>query len=656
MALSASVCFPADREKPAPSALASVEALDQPVTYTETKIALCDLIHKVATDTGVKLTAAADVADEPVAVVVTKMPARELLEQLADLLGYRWSRHGKKDAWRYEIWQDLASKQHEEALRQAMLTAAQKQFQEQVKLLADTASLSEAQIRRLIDETEVRFQESQKLSPLQHEPLLHSPEEQERTRRWRAARQLPSPISRVLAGFLTQLTPAQWSQLNERKSITFSSDPLPGELTLPEETVRDLRTAQPTTDSRLYPSDPRIAQQLRDREQKAQDQWSSANGFRVFLRLDRSQLKSRGWLSLQADATPFVQRQVSGQFFGGRSNTLTVSAGTVSGLEERPTQETLRRQAELESDPVLGSKKLFKPTAKLRASPFDNSGQIWYLHDLLPDLARTYGVQFIADSYWSAPWIFTNGFPPRDPIALYALLDRYLLQSTLRWERKGNLIRLRTLRWFVDRPREVPLRLVRRWTEVCRRQAALPLEEYLDEVAPLRDEQLQSLENLLRRGILPPEAGDLANTYAARTPLRLYRSLSPLKRQALWQGAELPVPTLLPEQQASIGAGVQEKLDPVTPERLADWMAGSFFLTSKLSSRTIEPREETQGGFPPPRTSLASTPPAGTASSQTPAGNEKRAATHCPITELTFSFRSRGGESMTAELPVATAS
>src|SRR5207249_2396880 len=66
------------------SVLEESKELEKPVTYTETKIPLGELIQKVVADTGAKLTAAPDVADEPVAVVVKELPARELLERLAD--------------------------------------------------------------------------------------------------------------------------------------------------------------------------------------------------------------------------------------------------------------------------------------------------------------------------------------------------------------------------------------------------------------------------------------------------------------------------------------------------------------------------------------------------------------------------------------------
>src|SRR5947209_445520 len=81
--------FAADAPQRPRSTLAGVVALAKPVTYTETKIPLGELVEKVAGDAGVKLSAARDVADEPVAVVVQDMPARELLEQLAGLLDYQ---------------------------------------------------------------------------------------------------------------------------------------------------------------------------------------------------------------------------------------------------------------------------------------------------------------------------------------------------------------------------------------------------------------------------------------------------------------------------------------------------------------------------------------------------------------------------------------
>src|SRR5437588_3810132 len=64
------------------SALAGVKELEKRVSYTETKIPLGELVEKVARDTGIRLSAVKEVADEPVAVVVTDFPARRLLDEV----------------------------------------------------------------------------------------------------------------------------------------------------------------------------------------------------------------------------------------------------------------------------------------------------------------------------------------------------------------------------------------------------------------------------------------------------------------------------------------------------------------------------------------------------------------------------------------------
>src|SRR5262249_36195127 len=114
------------------SVLGDVRQLETPGSLSEAKIPLGELLQKGAAATGAPLTAAPEVADEPVAVVVNGLPARKLLEELAALLDYRWCRRGAAGPSpapraavrrpldtrgpRYEIWQDLASKQREAAL------------------------------------------------------------------------------------------------------------------------------------------------------------------------------------------------------------------------------------------------------------------------------------------------------------------------------------------------------------------------------------------------------------------------------------------------------------------------------------------------------------------------------------------------------------
>jgi type II secretory pathway component GspD/PulD (secretin) len=154
------------------SVLEKSPALDKPVTYTETKIPLGELVQRVAADTGAPLSASPEVADEPVAVVVKELPARELLEQLADLLDYQWARrpglrtpNTEHRSPTLEIYQDLASKRREAALREAEVQDAERRLQEEVERYAEVAALSPDQIQGLLDEEKRRQQEFAKLSP-----------------------------------------------------------------------------------------------------------------------------------------------------------------------------------------------------------------------------------------------------------------------------------------------------------------------------------------------------------------------------------------------------------------------------------------------------------------------------------------------------------
>ena len=106
-----------------------------------------ELVRKVASETGVALAAGTVVADEPVAVVVTALPARRLLEELAELLDYQWRRQGRAGGWRYEIGQDHASREREETLRRDALADVERRFQQEVRLTVEMAALPPEKIQ-----------------------------------------------------------------------------------------------------------------------------------------------------------------------------------------------------------------------------------------------------------------------------------------------------------------------------------------------------------------------------------------------------------------------------------------------------------------------------------------------------------------------------
>jgi hypothetical protein len=258
--------------------------------------------------------------------------------------------------------------------------------------------------------------------------------------------------------------------------------------------------------------------------------------------------------------------------------TLTLTAESVDP-EQRLVEDAPERLAVLEKDPVLGVKRRFQPEVKQRTPGVGpSSSRARRLPELLPELARVYGVQLLSDAYWSAPPVAPDALDTAEPTMLFELLDR-LAGTVHRWDHRGNLVRLRSRTWFFDRPREVPLRLVRRWKELSDREAALPLAEYLQMAGALTDAQLDGLGSLAGEQGLPlglPGAG------SARHVLRLYGSLSPAQQQALWQGNAIPAAKMAPAQRVLFAAGLQERSrygrPPLPP---AQWAAGSLSLTSE---------------------------------------------------------------------------
>src|SRR5439155_18834053 len=123
------------------------------------------------------------------------------------------------------IWQDLAARQREEALRQATSADARKRFQEAVDLTLKMATLPPAQIEQLLQEGEQHSRELAKLPPEQQRLLWDSPAEAEWRRRHYPAGYLWSPIGRALAGLLGRLSSQQWAVLNQGQLLIFTTDP-----------------------------------------------------------------------------------------------------------------------------------------------------------------------------------------------------------------------------------------------------------------------------------------------------------------------------------------------------------------------------------------------------------------------------------------------
>lgn len=534
------------------SVLGSVRALETPVTLTETKIPLGELVQKVGAETGVSLTAAPGVADEPVAVVARALPARRLLEQLAELLDYQWRRRGREGAWQYEIWQDSASRQREVSLRRAVLADVERRFDEEVRRYMEIAALSPEKLVSLLDAEEKSDR-----------PL--SPRQIELARRGSIARELASPLPRLLASLMGQLSSQQWAQLKADYPVSFSSDPQPGEGRLSADVVQGLRASPPrpslpSVDSRATP--PAEEERQRQAVQKMQQEWSAADGYLATIRLDADAWKKGGSLNLNITAAPLSAAALSPS-----SPIKDALGGSLSlGIAPGPFLDgigTPQRRAAASTDPVFRSRKRFQPEGKPRAgSAASDSAHKGRLQELLPEVARFYGLSILSDAYWYSSPEVPGSALPSEPIALSRLLDR-LAGPTHDWDYQAGVLLLRSRTWHFDRPREIPHRLVRLWRRLYQQQGALPLETYLQMVISLTDTQLGSLGDLVSIAGLPRE---IDSAYPARHALRLYAVLTPAQREALWRGAALPAAQMTPLQGGLFVTALRSQLElPPSP-------------------------------------------------------------------------------------------
>lgn len=241
-------------QRPPADALDGVPGLETPITLSETRISLGELVQKVSGETGATLSASREVADEPVAVVVTEYPARELLRQTAALLDFTWRRKESGP----EIGQDAAARQRAAAQRAAVIGAARERLQHEIRRIVTLASAPGA------------------LADGETEPQLAD-----------------SPVARLLARFLGTLSLAHWNRaIEEGRSLVFSTDPAPGEMRLAPDMARSLREAVP----RFFPGGPVTGSdadlgRLRQREQERQEAWAKASGYRVTLRTNIEALR-----------------------------------------------------------------------------------------------------------------------------------------------------------------------------------------------------------------------------------------------------------------------------------------------------------------------------------------------------------------------------
>jgi hypothetical protein len=170
--------------------------------------------------------------------------------------------------------------------------------------------------------------------------------------------------------------------------------------------------------------------------------------------------------------------------------------------------------------------------------------------DLLEALHRATGMPVVGDYY-------TRLFPASAVAAKdqprFAVLNQLCDAVRLRWSKEGEWLQFRSASYFHDRLKEVPNRLLQRWTDSRKTHGALTLEDLI-EIAQLSDAQLDA--GSMAEGAREMHGlaeWDLAARPALRPHLRFLSWLTAAQRQEVIRPEGLAFTRMtLPQQQQFI--------------------------------------------------------------------------------------------------------
>ena len=532
------------------SVLADVDPLKQPVSFSETKIPVGELLQKISKATGVPLYADRPISDEPLAVVVDKMPAVRLLEEIATFLDYRWRREGKADARSYVLFQEAEQRQAEEAIREAALKNEQTRLKINARDFFNVGKLSDQ------DYATARQAE-------ENRPKGQGPRTPAEDRFRRAVLACNDSARRALGRMLGHLQPADWDALQNEEPLVYYTNPLAGERGLPNDIAQSLTSFRPSTAPfRQFgaANSPEAAQ----RQARSDEVWAGADGVRVVIRMKRPAETSENENAapgVTVTAIPLASAQQNPRENEGVPEQIRLFIYPMS-TQVGWGEDSPERAAALDKDEVLDRQRVFQPKLphRVKERPDEFHGQS---SDYLPDLAHAFGISILADSYWTAP-VQTRAYPASEaPVALKTVLARIAqtayARPYYRFDRHDDFVQLRSRMWFFDRPREVPLKVVRQWEKKIAMQGALSLEDCVEAATTLHPLQLLSLENAEGVQVFPPRV-EAPRIYQNREALRLFGMLTAQQRRQVLQGGPLPGSAMSRAQQNQFSLMVLDDL------------------------------------------------------------------------------------------------
>jgi RNA polymerase sigma-70 factor (ECF subfamily) len=555
------------------------DRLTQKVSLAFKGAALSAVCEHLRVETGVHLAAGPSVADEKVTLFCQKQPLREVMRQLSRTFGYAWVRSGqafrrsgvpafgegtddlnaqdhrfaavpperRNAPYRYELVQDMRSQLLEEELRTRDRNAA---------LLALDREMQ--QYRPYLD-----------LSPEEAEERARTAGPGEKERLENLARYGWGPIQMYF-----RLSGGEMAALRDGQTLVFSQAPGAGreaprgEQPLPPEIARGV--LQGLRYWRVHCGE-QIAVYVCDLygipAEKLRGGLPPADIPEVRVRVDLSiSQRELGRFTFSGGPDLFSASQTSKNFDTSGPNGPWEVGVSPSVLQ--PDNGAVN--ARLTHDPALRHRVTARPEPSCRLEPYsgglvypreiprpvDDAGDRVTSSDVLEALHRATGMPIVADYY-------TRLYKPDEVVVQDQPLLEGLCQlcdaTGRRWAKDGNWIQCRSVSFYDDRLKEVPNRLLARWSAARRQHGVLGLDD-LVEIAGLSDAQLDATSmaegaradfglvewELARHPVLRPHLRDLARftpeqRREAMSPTGLLFSRMSLEQQQLFLSRALRV-------------------------------------------------------------------------------------------------------------------
>jgi hypothetical protein len=545
------------------------------------------LLGELGRKISVSIRAAPDVADEPAMLYVTDKPASTVMQQLATLFNFQWRLAGSTAPRTYELYQDIKSKQEEEALRTAERLRAVQGLQSAIHERAAMVQRTPATLEREADQLAKDLRT--------HDTGTRTSNEQVPTASYRTPelagsllndesinrlRQMAVPLHRALFHVVRALSSNQWNLLLQGFPIVFSTQKQKGTFDFPSDAAEELRSAPPTRD--LWPTPTNIVSPVdaltyQESEERRREAWASAAGYHVIV-----------WLQFSSDAfnfLDFVSSVAVTQDVHAVLNAVPIAdmPATFQGLKPEATGLTISSHEVLaaqgpdeavattkESDTLLekAERDAAKRSRAFNVEPSAPRDDIPWLQapaltDVVPAIAETFGINIVADAYRPRRVVLPPG-ASRGEQTLRQVLDEYV-RPLAHWKVEAPFLQIRSSTWYSDRLSEIPQRTVTYWVTRLKQQKFLSLKDVVELVLSLRDEQLEQFESVMRFEGLQFTPGSLRRAILLNKEiLRGYGQLPPRQRQAVEKGNAVPCMSMPMESRRQLVAALatRQQLDP----------------------------------------------------------------------------------------------